>query len=174
MTTTVSVMFQWVEYRPDNRQFKQQSILTLPTTGRNSLPVIVVIEVPAKPEYIINATDIIKAPLEGNPEPPAIFTPSGIRYLVDEWEKCFHDVEPSDFESKPTVEDAGWGTEETSQKSVKTDDWGEPEPELYGTGETKTEWEATTEDDNSDWEEAKPKTEDAPWDETTEDWGENK
>jgi hypothetical protein len=156
--TTVKVVFAWNMYRPDNRQYKQQSIEVTPYMGDESP--MVEIELPV--ELLANAEDYLKAGIEGKKPPQPILSVKAVKYLVDEWEKIFSDpkeVEPEDFFTKPTIEDKdGWVD--------KTDDW-DTTP-----NEPKTNSEKATEQLNDNWDEVeKTETPDPVWDEKQEDWG---
>ena len=153
MTTTIKVYFKWDEYRPDNRQYKQQSMLVWPLLDGDE---VIKVEMDLPVSLLANAEEYLKAEIEGNKPPTPIFTIKAQKYLVDEWEKVFSDVSPNDF--KPKVEGL--------------DDWEEGLGEVkdYPTTEDFEKENPNVEHDN--WDEVvSPETEAEPWDEKQEDWG---
>ena len=144
--TTIKVQFHWATYRPDARQYKQQSIEVNPFLPEGNQP-LVEIELPVN--LLANAEDYLKAGIEGNKSPTPILSIAAVKYLVDEWEKVFSDVSPDDFTPHLSNADA---------------DWSADLPQSDPSGITGT-------DDNS-WDEVvSPETEAEPWDEKQEDWG---
>ena len=129
-----------MEYLPDARQYKQQSTKVVPMID-GAFPEAE-IELPV--EMLANAEAYLLAGVEGTKLPKPYLTPKAWKYLVDEWEKVFSDVSPDDFKPKEEV-------------------WEEPEPELFGTGETLTEQEP--------WDDVTTTEEPIPWNEKDEDWG---
>ena len=152
--TTIKVQFHWATYRPDARQYKQQSIEVNPFLPEGNQP-LVEIELPVN--LLANAEDYLKAGIEGNKPPTPILSIAAVKYLVDEWEKVFSDISAEDF--KPKVEGL--------------DDWEEGLGEVkdYPTTEDFEKENPNVEHDN--WDEAvSPETEEPiPWNEKDEDWG---
>ena len=144
--TTIKVQFHWATYRPDARQYKQQSIEVNPFLPEGNQP-LVEIELPVN--LLANAEAYLLAGVEGNKPPTPILSIAAVKYLVDEWEKVFSDVSPDDF--KPTQDAQDFATQEEWDKAVI-----DPTPQ--------------TTDDN--WDDVvSPETEAEPWDEKQEDWG---
>jgi hypothetical protein len=168
MTTTIKVYFKWDEYRPDNRQYKQQSMLVWPLLDGDE---VIKVEMDLPVSLLANAEEYLKAEIEGNKPPTPIFTIKAQKYLVDEWEKVFSDISPDDF--KPAVDNGGWddpSTEEETKAAKELqnadDNWPQATPQNDEWGDT------IPQTDNENWDEVViPETEAEPWDEKQEDWG---
>jgi hypothetical protein len=161
--TTIKVQFHWATYRPDARQYKQQSIEVNPFLPEGSQP-LVEIELPVN--LLANAEDYLKAGIEGNKSPTPILSIAAVKYLVDEWEKVFSDVSLDDFKSK--VEDDWEVIKDTTdaQNFPQQEVWEEDDPSV-------TDYEkANPNVEHDNWDEVvSPETEAEPWDEKQEDWG---
>jgi len=151
--TTVKVRFVWSTYRPDARQYKQQSMEVMPFVGKQSTQPEIEIELPVN--LLANAEEFIKAPIEGKPEPTPILSIKACKYLVDEWEKVFSDEEISPDDFNPSL-----------PLTVSDDNWGDEQPKTNSEKAT----EQSAEDDN--WDETdKTENPEEQWDEKDEDWG---
>ena len=144
MTTTIKVYFKWDEYRPDNRQYKQQSMLVWPLLDGDE---VIKVEMDLPVNLLANAEEYLEAEIEGNKPPKPIFSIAAVKYLVDEWEKVFSDVSPDDFTPHLSNADADW-----SADLPQSDPSGITEPE-----------------DN--WDDVTTTEEPIPWNEKDEDWG---
>src|SRR5512139_1084685 len=113
----VILYFDWNTFRPDQRQYRQQSVELQPgveTLGAlgTSLGALgtcrIAIPVALAHDFIHNSEEIIQARLGNNAkEPYPILTLQGMKYVIDLFDEVFKDEEK-------TVE-------------TKDDDWGEEE-----------------------------------------------
>ena len=80
--TNTTVLFRWNIYRPDQREYRQQSIELLPDYD-------VAISVPVTNEYLYNSEDILQALIAGDKQPSAKLTVAGLKYVVDQFDAVF-------------------------------------------------------------------------------------
>lgn len=148
--TTVKVEFHWATYRPDARQYKQQSMEVTPFLPESGNQPIIEVDLPTK--LLANAEEYLKAGIEGTKLPQPILSIAAVKYLVDEWEKVFSDPQVALDDFKPATDD--------------NDNWDENDvavPQDAG----------SSDDDN--WDEVdKTENPEEQWDDTAEDWGEDK
>ena len=126
-TPTLRVLALWKSFTPDARAYKPSTpVIEFPE------PLIIAVEVPLKPELILNADVIMAAQLSNQAEPKPHFTPMGMRYIEDIFETANGNiVQQEDWEKEETEED--WEDEETETKpeSSKDEEW-EDETEATG------------------------------------------
>jgi len=135
--TTIPVQFVWSVYRPDARQYKQQSIEVMPFVAIGNQPTV---EIDLPIELLANTTEY----LAKSKDP--ILSIAAVKYLVDEWEKIFSDpqVSPEDFKAK--VEDADWGDDLPKTNSEKVAEQVDTWDEVDKTEKPEEQWDETTED----------------------------
>jgi len=150
----VTLYFEVKTFRPDNRQYKQQSLELSPNPM-----VSVAVQVPLTHKYVHNWEAILSASVDKADDIPAtILKPEGLQYVQEQVEKYFRDPEvtPKDFGT------GGWKT-----ATAGGDEWGDspsnaefasasPDEFFYGTKETDDddpEWseDLTGEDWQEDW-----------------------
>jgi len=92
----VTLFFEVKTFRPDNRQYKQQSLELSPNPT-----VSVAVQVPLTYKYVHNWEAILSASVDKADDIPAtILKPEGLQYVQQQVEKYFRDhedVKPSDF-----------------------------------------------------------------------------
>jgi hypothetical protein len=98
------------------------------------------VNVPLEKELVDNATVISSAQLSNQPEPSPIFTPLGMRYIIDQFEAVMKNGEP---EETAKSDDEDWGDEPVKEEVKKSSD---------------DEWEdedkpSKDEEDNKEWDE---------------------
>lgn len=137
---TLKVFAQWKGFTPDCRAYK-------PSTPEIVFdPFLkIMVNMPLDKELIDNATVIMSAQLSNQPEPSPVFTPLGMRYIIDQFEAVMKNGELVPGIVKSDEED--WG-EEPAKEEVKKS--------------SNDEWEDEAEP-------SKNEKEDAPWEE---DWEE--
>ena len=124
-TPTLRVLALWKSFTPDARAYKPSTpVIEFPE------PLIIAVEVPLKPELILNADVIMAAQLSNQAEPKPHFTPMGMRYIEDIFETA--NGNSVQQEEKPEAEE-DWEDEETETKpeSSKDEEW-EDETEATG------------------------------------------
>lgn len=144
-TTNIGIQFIVEKYRPDNRQYKQQSLELVPLKEK----LLVQVEIPVQGNFV-NADMLLSAPLTGDTPPEPILNIVGLKAIIDQFEATFSDEEKVDVPWSDSDND-DWGTEES-------EDWGE---ETAGSIETPS--------DDDEWEE-ETNTPDEAWDENEESW----
>jgi hypothetical protein len=117
---SLKVYAQWKGFTPDCRAYK-------PSTPELVFdPFLkIVVSVPLDKELIDNATVISSAQLSNQPEPSPVFTPLGMRYIIDQFETVMKNGEP---EETAKVDDEDWGEDdkpakEEVKKSSDDDEW---------------------------------------------------
>lgn len=111
---TLAIEFLWLEAKPDNRQYRQNSIVLNPS-GVN-----VSVNVPFKPEYIANSAEVIKFQLDQGGTPLPVLTPKGLRYCMDELDKEFQSDLEDEKEETPETE---WSDEEEDTDNMNESDF---------------------------------------------------
>ena len=143
--TDITLAFRWNIYRPDQREYRNQSLELLPDYD-------VAVSVPVTNEYLYNSEDILQALvlqelMAGDKPPSAQLTVAGLKYVVDQFDAVFL--------PKPA----------TKPDEVE-DDW---EADLRAEPEKNT----TPATDSEDWEmdlDAANKPDEVAWDENEEEW----
>ena len=80
-TPTLRVLALWKSFTPDARAYKPSTpVIEFPE------PLIIAVEVPLRPELILNADVIMAAQLSNQAEPKPHFTTMGMRYIEDIFE----------------------------------------------------------------------------------------
>jgi hypothetical protein len=133
---SIRVIARWNNFHPDCRQWKPST----PEIGFDE-PLKIAVDVPLQKELIDNADIISMAQLSNQAEPSPIFTPLGMRYIIDQFEAVMGNGEAKEAETSEDDED--WEDETTEPK---------PEP-----GTRPIEWD--------DEEETKETEDDKQWDE---------
>lgn len=145
----IGVYFGWLEARPDNRQYRQNSILLVPQTQSES-PIKVWVGVPLEKEYIHNFDQIISAQLDANltaPEP--ILTPKGMQLALERLGESLVDEEPPDLGDEDWVGNGNPSEEKNPKgKAEKDDDWTSDDDEESG-DPSKEKWE--DDEETEDW-----------------------
>jgi hypothetical protein len=121
----LDVVFRLDELKPDRREFKQQSMLLIPTKALE-----VIVRVPCTNEYVYNSEKINAATLGNDNTPTPLFTPAGLFYIHGEFEKFFSDPTPEDFELVPSEEE--WDNDEEKKEALTEDSddgWDDDEDE---------------------------------------------
>lgn len=95
---TVNVVFSWQTFMPDHRAYKQNSIVLTPQDT------LVIVRVPIKLEYIVNADKVLAESLYANNVRPTL-TPLGMRYVMDQLESVLPDVPLNSKDFDPDTED---------------------------------------------------------------------
>lgn len=140
----VTLYFRWSSYKPDQREYRNQSIELNPSWGTASF---ITVKVPLKHEYISNSEEIIQAKLASNAPVDPVLTIAGMKYVIDQFDAVFFPVPAT----KPDeVGDDDWET-----------DLGGSEPEKKSAPATDEDWETDLTTDKPD---------EVAWDETEEDW----
>jgi len=139
---TLTIEFLWLETRPDNRQFRQNSILL------NPVSVNVGVQVPLKPEYVLNSSDIILYQLDQGGTPLPVLTPKGLRYCLDQLDYEFSDsirgddtIADENLEWEDTPEETKEPVIESNTESEWSDDEDEVESDTDDLKETDFQWE---------------------------------
>jgi hypothetical protein len=137
---SLKVVALWKGFTPDCRAYKPSTpeIIFDPSLK-------IMVNVPLEKELVDNATVISSAQLSNQPEPSPVFTPLGMRYIIDQFEAVMKNGEPEKETAK--VDDEDWG-EETVKEEVKksSDDEWEDEAKPSENEKEDTPWE-------EDWEE---------------------
>ena len=138
------IEFLWEEFKPDQRQFRNQSISLMPAHG-----LLVSVSVPLEHELIHNFDDIIKSTLSGEEKPDPILTMKGLKYVIDGFDNLF-----------------GLETEEVTLANKDDEDWDD-----LGEDEPKKEIKSSAKDDE-DWDKLDDETTsgEEKWDADNEDW----
>jgi len=136
--------------RPDARQYKQQSLELVP-----SVPLKVLVEVPAKERYVKNWDKVLAAPLNAETV-EVILTPEGLQLFQESYEKYFRDpedVKPSDFGTADDwtvtgVDKRDWDTSPSNEDSSSA-----APGDFFGDDEDDPEWLDNSTDDawQEDW-----------------------
>jgi hypothetical protein len=118
---TVNVVFSWQTFMPDHRQFKQNSIVLTPQDT------LVIVKVPIKIEYVVNADKVLAESLYANAVRPTL-TPLGMRYVMDQLEAVLPDVPLKSDDFNPDTEDEFESDTTTSDDEFETvedeeDEW---------------------------------------------------
>lgn len=145
---TVLINFLWETYRPDQREYRQNSVELNPSVGDGKYPAVVQVKVPLQHEYIANSEAIISAQLTAGDEPKPVLTIAGMKYIQDQFDAVLKDAEvvkPDDFK-----DDSNWHDDE---------DWGVTTTSIPVPA------------DDEDWSDATETPADEPWNEAEEDWG---
>lgn len=140
----VTLHFEWGIYRPDQREYRNQSIELHPSWGSTQL---IAVDVPLNHNLIANSEQIIQQKLAGDLLDIPVLTITGLKYVIDQFDAVF----------LPTL---------ATKPDEVEEDW---EADLGGSEEKKSE-PAT---DNEDWEtdlDAGNKPDEVAWDEDTEEW----
>jgi len=110
----VTLYFEVKTFRPDNRQYKQQSLELSPNPT-----VSVAVQVPLTYKYVHNWEAILSASVDKADNIPAtILKPEGLQYVQEQVEKYFQDpedVKPSDFGTE------GWGADNMEDWGISAD-----------------------------------------------------
>lgn len=90
--TDVILYFDWNTFRPDQRQYRQQSIELQP--GMETLGVLgacrIAVPVPLEHDFIHNSEEIIQARLGSNvKEPYPVLTLVGMKYVIDKFDLLY-------------------------------------------------------------------------------------
>ena len=137
----LTVEFLWMEARPDNRQYRQNSTLLNPAS------INVGVQVPLKPEYVLNSNDIILYQLNQGGTPLPVLTPKGLRYCLDQLDKEFSDDDKGDntieenLEWEDTPEETKEPVIESNTESEWSDGEDDDESETDDLKETDFQWE---------------------------------
>lgn len=145
----IGVYFGWLEVRPDNRQYRQNSVLLVPQTQSES-PVKVWVGVPLESQYVHNYEQIISAQLDANSTAPdPILTPKGMQLALERLGESLVDEEPPDLDDEDWVGKGKSSEEKPSKdKAEKDDDWtsdddktsDDPESEKWEDDEETEDW----------------------------------
>lgn len=116
---SVQVIAQWVGFNPDCRPYKPS---TPEIVFDPWLPIAV--DVPLDKELIVNAIKISSAELSNQPQEKPIFTPLGMRYIIDQFEAVMKNGEPEP-EVSAKSDDEDWGEDEPVKETKKSsnDEW---------------------------------------------------
>ena len=136
--------FLWEGYKPDQRQYRNQSIELMPL-GKEGTSVLIAVPVPLEHELIYNSEAIIQAQLAGNKADDPILTMQGMKYVIDKFDALFSEKE---------------------KEATKTDDEDWMEEDTKPAAEKKS----ATKAEEEDWENDTKKPDEVPWDEDTENW----
>lgn len=141
---SIHILALWKGFSPDVRPYK-------PSTPQIEFldPLQIVVNVPLTNDLIDNASVISLAQLANQTEPNPIFTPLGMRYIIDQFEAVMQNGEPEQEETAKDDEDWGDETEEEKKKTAKASDDEEWEDEDKASKDKEEEdkpWE-------EDWEE---------------------
>ena len=138
---TLAIDFLWLEAKPDNRQYRQNSIVLNPS-GVN-----VSVNVPLKPEYIANSAEVIKFQLDQGGTPLPVLTPKGLRYCMDELDKEFQsDLEDEKEETPIAEENLEWDdTPKDTKTNIEPDktnetEWSDEEEDTDNMNESDFQW----------------------------------
>jgi hypothetical protein len=118
---TLKVYAQWLSFSPDCRPYK-------PSTPELAFDpwLKIVVNVPLDKELIDNATVIMSAQLSNQPEPSPIFTPLGMRYIIDQFEEV---MKNGQLEVPASEDDEDWDEEPAKidkpldRKDNEADEW---------------------------------------------------
>lgn len=119
MTTdvTIPIEFRLESIEPDPRKFKPARPNIVPVN-----PLVIRIHVPVNPKYIENSEKIIVAELSSNQDIPSpIFTPDGLRFIVDSFEASMQEDEQS--VDRGSNDDDEWEDDDKSATTTSDDDW---------------------------------------------------
>ena len=119
---SVKVIVRWNSFSPDCRPYK-------PSTPELVFdePLKIVVFVPLDKELMDNFDVISMAQLSNQKEPSPIFTPLGMRYIIDQFEAVMQNGKP---EETASADDDDWEDEDTSNKTTKKssdDEWEDEE-----------------------------------------------
>lgn len=139
---SIGVIASWVGFTPDCRPYKPSNPEIVFPGGLD-----IVVNVPLSNDLIINANTISMQQISNQKEDKPLFTPLGMRYIIDQFESAMSN---SKDEAEETVADNDdWGDEPEAEKEVvkpKNDDEWDDEAETDQPGVEKPE-----EDFDEDW-----------------------
>jgi len=141
----LKVIAKFTHFNPDLRAYK-------PSTPNVIFdpPLMVVINVPASSEFVINGSQIVAAQLTNQKEPEPVFTPLGMRYIIDQFEAVMTNVKE---EKAKENEDDDWEDEPADTKAKNDEDKWEDELEDKSAGKkSEDDWddEDTTQETKKD------------------------
>lgn len=122
MTDTLPVIFIWDKLRPDQREYRQQSVELEPAEN-----VRIQVDVPADPIYVI----------PGDDPKQMVLTLAGMKYVIDQFDTVFL---PAKKEASVDP-DEDWEEEEPKAEKKTDDDW-----------ESDADFDTSTEPDKAPWE----------------------
>lgn len=128
MTDTLPVIFFWDKLRPDQREYRQQSVELTPVEN-----VRIQVDVPADPIYVV----------PGNDPKQMVLTLAGMKYVIDQFDTVFL-LAKKEASANP---DDDWEEEEPKAEK-KVDDW---ESDTEFDTETETDKVPWNDDDGKDW-----------------------
>lgn len=144
--TDVILYFDWNTYRPDQRQYRQQSVELTPNVCDGLSHTKVAMSIPLEHYLIHNSEAVIQAQLAGDKGIEPVLTLAGMKYVIDKFDLLFKE-------------------EEKKAETKDDEDWGDDLPPATATkpGETAAA-------DSEDWDNDDKKPEEVPWDESKEEW----
>lgn len=144
----IVLYFDWNTFRPDQRQYRQQSIELHPGTfAPEYASYQVAVAVPLESRIIYNSEAIIQAKLGNGEEPLPVLTLTGMKYVIDKFDALFEE-------------------KKADTKTTSDDEWEEDLPEKSGKTENKE-----TSGSDEEWEEDnKNKPDETNWEESEDDW----
>jgi len=111
---SIPVIAKWLGFQPDCRPYKPSTPQITFVDGLN-----IRVNVPLDKELIYNAQNISIQQMAGNTEDKPVFTPLGMRYIIDLFEAVMKNGEPDAELLVPDSDDEDWGDdEETPAKST--------------------------------------------------------
>lgn len=138
--------FNWMELRPDSREFRMNSTVLEPQNF------VVVVDVPETAEYLANYQEVANAQVTNQSVPEPLFTFAAVQYCIKQAEKYFPSsvVTSDDFKQSPDDEDDDdeWVEEPVKEKSTKASD-GDDWEDVIDTDDKDEKWDENTEN----WEE---------------------
>ncbi len=123
---SIRVIAHWKGFSPDCRPYKPST----PEISFGDIGIKIIVDVPLTKNLIDNADVISMAQLSNQNAPDPIFTPLGMRYIIDQFESAMSNQK--DELEVSVADDDDWGDEETTdefktdkslKKSAKSDDW---------------------------------------------------
>ena len=113
---SIPVIAKWLGFQPDCRPYKPS---TPQITFEYGLDIRV--SVPLDKELIYNAQQISIQQMAGNKEDKPVFTPLGMRYIIDQFEAVMKNSEPEPEETAKADED-DWGDDEKAPEDKAFDE----------------------------------------------------
>ena len=152
----LKVIAKFTHFNPDLRAYK-------PSTPNVIFdpPLMVVINVPASSEFVINGSQIVAAQLTNQKEPEPVFTPLGMRYIIDQFEAVMTNVKE---EKAKENEDDDWEDEPADTKAKNDEDKWEDELEDKSAGKKSDDWEEADKNSSEREDEKTKKDEDIDFD----------
>lgn len=114
---SIRLIAHWMGFSPDCRPYKPST----PEISFGDVGIKVIVDVPLTKDLIDNANVISMGQLSNQGTPDPIFTPLGMRYIIDLFEAVMQNGK-SEPEESAKVDDEDWGDDEPVKETKKSSD----------------------------------------------------